>query len=236
MFALRRLPCDTDESLRCPLFRRAYAIERGDPLPSTVDGSEARLHKLLQAAREGSSEALGKLMEGFRPYLLLIAYQEMDSDLCAKAGPSDLVQESFLEAQRDIRNFQGAGQDELMAWLRQILLHNLADFARRYREAGARRVALEQRLDDSAVPALRQQLVTDVPSPSTQAMANEQVVALIKLLNRLPEDYRQAIVLRHQQHLSFTEIGAALGRSAEAARKLWARAIEAMQEHMRPPS
>ena len=73
---------------------------------------------------------------------------------CAKGGASDLVQETFLEAQRDFPRFQGTSEAELLGWLRQMLLNNVANFTRHYRitkrEVG-REVAIQQ--DDSANPS-----------------------------------------------------------------------------------
>src|SRR5579871_1471767 len=89
----------------------------------------------LAAARAGSNDALGQALEACRDYLLLIAQQEMDLQLRAKGGASDIVQETFLEAQRAFENFQGTSEEELRAWLRRILLNNLGDFTRRYRES-----------------------------------------------------------------------------------------------------
>ena len=85
----------------------------------------------LAAARAGSREALGQVLQACRGYLLLLAERELDPDLQTKGGASDLVQETFLEAQKDFANFQGNSEGELRAWLRQILLHNLANFTRR---------------------------------------------------------------------------------------------------------
>lgn len=193
---------------------------------------DARAEDLLQCVREGSEQALGELLEKCRSYLLLIANSELESDLRAKAGASDLVQESFLEAHRDIAHFQGESLDELLAWLRRILLHNLADFARQYRETAARRISREQTLDDSTGPVLAQHLAVPDPSPSKQAVANEQHAALAQALQRLPDDYRQALLLRQQEQYSFAQIGEAMGRSAEAARKVWFRAVERLREEL----
>ena len=88
----------------------------------------------LEAARSGSGDALGRVLESYRAYLLLVAARELDPKLRAKGGASDLVQETFLEAQRDFGGFHGNSDGELRAWLRQLLLHNVANFARRYRD------------------------------------------------------------------------------------------------------
>jgi RNA polymerase sigma-70 factor (ECF subfamily) len=186
---------------------------------------------MLNAARAGSAEALGALLEQFRPYLLLIASDELDSDLRAKGGASDLVQESFVDAQRGFDNFHGVSANELLAWLRQILLHNVADFTRRYRVAAARRVDQEQALDGPH-DSPGKHVVADEPSPSELASAGERAQLLFAAIQRLPDDQRQAVLLRYQGHLSFEEIGAALNRSADAARKLWFRAVENLREQL----
>jgi RNA polymerase sigma-70 factor (ECF subfamily) len=108
----------------------------------------------------------------------------------------------------------------------------MADFARHYRQTAARQISQERTLDDSRGPTLRQGLVALDLSPSKQAMANEQQRALARALGRLPEEYRRALVLRHQEQCSFAEIGEALGRSAEAARKVWFRAVERLREEL----
>lgn len=194
--------------------------------------SDAPIEGLLRAARGGSDQALGALLERCRPYLLLIANSELDNDLRAKAGASDLVQESFLEAQRDLVRFQGTSFEALLAWMRRILLNNMADFARHYRETAARRLSQEQTLDNSGGGVLKRSLVALDLSPSKQAMAHEQQRALARALGRLPEEYRQALVLRHQEQCSFAEIGQSLQRSSEAARKIWFRAVERLREEL----
>jgi RNA polymerase sigma-70 factor (ECF subfamily) len=186
----------------------------------------------LPEARAGSRQALGDMLEAYRAYLLLIANRQLDPDLRAKGGASDLVQETFLEAQRDFGQFQGDSGDELQAWLRQLLLHNLANFARRYRDAGKRAVGREVTLDTPSGTQERG-LPADTPSPSGQAMAREQAETVLQALNRLPDDYRQVIVWRYQEGRSFEEIAEKLGRSENAARKLWFRAVERLEEDMK---
>ena len=61
-------------------------------------------------------------------------------------------------------------------------------------------------------------LAANVLSPSGQAMEHEQDQALREALGRLPEDYRRVITLRHEEQLSFEEIGRLLQRSPDAAR------------------
>jgi len=199
-------------------------------------GSEASLggslEQLLQAARAGSTEALGRVFEGCRHYLLLVANEGLESDLHAKAGASDLVQDTFLEAQQAFIRFQGTSERDLLAWLRQILLHNLANFRRRYRQTEQRQAVREVSLD--AADRLRGLLQADASSPSSQAIRHEQAEALRQAIERLPEPYREVILLRHREQGSFEEIGRRLGRSPDAARMLWWRAFERLAEELNP--
>jgi RNA polymerase sigma-70 factor (ECF subfamily) len=191
----------------------------------------------LPAARAGSREALGQALELCRGYLLRVANQGLDEDLRAKGGASDLVQETFLEAQRDFGSFQGSSEQELLAWLRRLLLHNVANFTRRYRGTDKRRLGREIELEGAKAPAGRKgRLATDTPSPSSEAIAHEQAEKIQQALERLPEDYCRVILLRNQERRSFGEIGGLMGRSAEAARRLWSRAVERLQRELEASS
>jgi len=191
------------------------------------------LSQLLGAARAGSPEALGKLLEASRGYLLMVARRELDPNLQAKGGASDLLQETFIDAQRDFAHFQGTTEAELLAWLRRLLLNNLGNFTRRYRATAERQAAAEVRLEsETSSLGLAGGLAADVSSPSAHAIAQEQVQAVQKALERLPEDYRQVIILRYQGEHSFDEIGRLMGRSSNAVQKLWTRAIERLQQEL----
>jgi RNA polymerase sigma-70 factor (ECF subfamily) len=185
------------------------------------------------AARNGSQDALNWLLEKCRPYLLMIANEELESDLRPKVAPSDLVQESVLEAWHDFADFRGGTGKELFAWLRCILRHNLADARRHYRDATARQIRNEQLLDASNATALREKLTSGDTSPPDRVVAQEQAETLEQTLSRLPEEYRRVLLLRHQEDRPFAEIGAALGRSEGAAKKLWRRAVRRLRQEMR---
>jgi RNA polymerase sigma-70 factor (ECF subfamily) len=173
-------------------------------------------------------------MEACRNYLLLVANGELHTDLQAKVAPSDLVQDTFLEAQRDFGQFRGRTQAELLAWLRRILQHNLANCSRQYHQTEKRQVAREVGLHAAGDEQPAHDVAATILSPSTQAIAREQEVALAEALARLPEPYRDVIALRHRDGLEFAEIGARIGRSAEAARKLWARAVVQLKQELGP--
>jgi RNA polymerase sigma-70 factor (ECF subfamily) len=187
----------------------------------------------LAQARAGSPEALGRVLEACRGYLTLVAEEDLDPGLRAKGGASDLVQQTFLEAQGDFARFRGQREDELLAWLRHLLRNNLIDFTRQYRATAKRGVDREVPLaDDDASRGSDPAVPADTPSPSGHAMARERDDSLRAALDRLPEDYRAILRLRYDDGLSFDAIAARMGRSPEAARKLWARAVARLQQEM----
>jgi RNA polymerase sigma-70 factor (ECF subfamily) len=194
----------------------------------TVDAA-----RWITPARAGSREALGQMLTECQAYLLLIARQELDPALQAKGGASDLVQQTLLEACEDFAHFHGTTERELLAWLRRLLLNNLADLRRHYGQA-KRQAACELtiRAEGSSAIGL-DQFSSEESSPSAVAMAHEEAEAVERALERLPSHYRQVLLLRYRDQLPFEEIGRLIERSANAAEKLWLRAVERLREELR---
>ena len=186
---------------------------------------------LLRAAQAGSREASGALIEQFRPYLLLIANQDLGVETRAKVGASDLVQDAMLSAQRTIDDFRGQTAEELRGWLRRILLNDILQNQRKYRDTEKRQISREVNLDAapgesraSHEPACQQL------TPSAWVIAEEEAATLRRAMGELSSEYRQVIELRNWQDLSFARIGEQMNRSPEAARKLWSRAVVQLQQ------
>lgn len=230
IFAMQlHLPISQGIRISCPILTISlpWGIEPLMHLSSKFDHTD-EFSRFVVGARS-SPEDLGKLLEYCRNYLLKIANQEVDSSLRVKASASDLVQETFLKAAREFDNFRGNTEAELLAWLRQILKHNLQNLSRSFGETVKREVAREIRFQ---LGIREEYLVSNDPSPSSQVERNDRAQILAVALSRLPEDYQRVIRLRHQEQMSFAEIGENLGRSADAARKLWGRAIEYLQREL----
>jgi RNA polymerase sigma-70 factor, ECF subfamily len=183
----------------------------------------------LLAAHAGSKEALGELLESHRGYLLLIAQEHLGTKLSPKGDASDLVQETFLEAYRDFGRFQGNSDAELRPWLRRLLLNNLANFSRRFRNGGKRDLDREVPLQTGG-PA--QAVAADDDTPSECFATKERDQQVTHALERLPEDYRLVLQLRYREKRPFEEIATLMQRSPNAVRKLWARAVKAMQQEL----
>jgi RNA polymerase sigma-70 factor (ECF subfamily) len=195
--------------------------------------------RLLERARAGDAAARGRLLEAYRGYLRLLARLQLGRRLQGKVDPSDLVQEAFLEAHRDFAAFRGATPAELRAWLRRVLAHNLANQLRRYQGTRRRDVRLEREVAaelEQSSQALERGLAAADASPSRLASDREQAVRLADALERLPDDYREVLLLRHFEGLSFPDVARRLGRTVDGVKNVWARALARLRPLMEESS
>jgi RNA polymerase sigma-70 factor (ECF subfamily) len=193
---------------------------------------------LLRQARAHNGAALGQLLELYRGYLALLARLQIGRRLQGKVDAADLVQDTFLEAHRHFALFQGKTEAELVSWLRQILVGRLAKLVRRYYGTQRRDVRLERELAaelEQSSRVLDRGLVSPSSSPSHQAARREQAVLLAGALEQLPEDYREVLILRHLESLSFPEVARRMGRTVESVKKLWARALPRLRNELGGP-
>lgn len=190
----------------------------GIPRPSWVENS-------IVSARDGSYTALGRLLDHYRDYLLRVANQELASDLAVKVAPSDLVQETFLAAAQGFPCFAGKSEEELRAWLRQILSNKIHNAFRQFQVTEMRRLTRETPLADCDEP-LPSPRSHGADSPPLQLERVERLTRLAAAIERLEGDDRRVIELRSFDDLPFEEVGRRLDRSADAARKLWKRAVD----------
>jgi RNA polymerase sigma-70 factor, ECF subfamily len=193
---------------------------------------------LLAAAQDGEAQSLGRLLELYRNYLHLLAVSQIDKRLQVRSSPSDVVQETFLEAHRDFGQFQGRSESEFLAWLRRILVNNLMRSYERHVRAQRRCVHREVSLHrlgealEKSTARLEDVLADHAGSPSSEAGRHESAVALADQLAALPPDQREVIVLRHLRGLPFGEIAKHMDRSSGAVRMLWFRAMTQLRDRL----
>jgi RNA polymerase sigma-70 factor (ECF subfamily) len=170
--------------------------------------------------------------ERFRAYLRLLAEARLRRADWPGIDPSDVVQQTLLDAHKDRGRFRGSTDAEWLAWLRRLLACNLADAARilgRAKRDAARVRSLEEALEESSA-RLELWLAAEQSSPSERAERNEAVLRLAEALARLPEPNRRALVLRHCQGMSLAEISAELGRTPQAVAGLLKRGLAELRE------
>ncbi len=197
-----------------------------------MSGIDSAPEDLLQRARQGDGSSLGRLLECYRAYLVVLARVQIGRRLQGKVDASDVVQEAFLGAYRDFPQFRGSTEKEFLAWLRQILISLLANLVRHYQGAQRRDVRLERQLAhdlEQSSQALDRNLIAPQSSPSEQAIRREQSVLLAEALGRLPQEWRELLILRHLEGLSFPEVARRLGRSIDSLKKLWPRALASLR-------
>jgi RNA polymerase sigma-70 factor (ECF subfamily) len=190
---------------------------------------------LLASAKAGDAAALGELLGRYNSYLTLLVRVQLSRRIQAKADPADLVQDTFLEAHRHFANFRGSSEPELTAWLRQILGSRLANVVRHYVGTKGRDVRMETDLQaelDESSRFLDAGLIAADSSPSQQAAHRETAVILADALDRLPEDYREAIVLRQLEGLPFADVAVRMGRTEDSVQKLWVRGLARLRKEV----
>ncbi len=171
-------------------------------------------------------------LETFRPYLAVLARLHLPPELRRKLDPSDIVQETLLEAHRDRAAFAGHNARQQAAWLRRILANNLAnqvrDFRRQKRNVKRER-SLENILDDSAL-RLEQWLVAEQPSPSSHAARDEEALRLAGALAALPADEQEVLLMRHCEEMPLEAIADRVGVSRRTVARLLRRGLATLRD------
>ncbi len=176
--------------------------------------------QLLHAARAGSAAAFWQLAEGYRPYLRTVAARLLWGQRTGDA--SELVSHGLSIAFERFAQFKDDQAAVFLGWLVAIVRN---EALKSLRKAGR-----EEPLPGDS--GRGEQLAGDYSSPDSRADRREQAARLLAALQRLPEDYRTVIDLRNLKELPFDEVARRMGRSPEAVRKLWTRAIEKLREDL----
>jgi RNA polymerase sigma-70 factor (subfamily 1) len=179
-------------------------------------------------------QTVGSWLEACRDYLQLIANRELPDEVRPKCAPSDVVQLTITEAWQSFAEFRGQSEAELRGWLKRILVNNIRDATRKYRDTAKRGVAREVPLTGAgSKDVLIHQIPAPDKSPSANAAAQEDLTQLKEALSELPPHYAEVIRLRNLEDLPFSEIGRQLCLTADSARKLWERAVRRLAKELK---
>jgi len=168
---------------------------------------------------------VGAMTIKFRTMLKRIAAQELPKSLRFRLDDSDLVQETLVRAIRSANDFRGTTDVELQQWLREILKNQLIDSIR-FHNRQQRDIARDFR---DPIP----EFADTGQTPSEAIKQRESDQRLWLMVAELPEDYRTVVLLRQQMDLSFQEIGERMGKTADAVRMMWARALVMLGQRLR---
>lgn len=181
--------------------------------------------QLLERARGGSEAALEDFYRRAARKLLPFIRLRLGRSLRTELESQDILQSVLMKSFARLSQLQDPGA--VMGWLARMAeneIRDRADYASRERRDAARRVPMEHHAE--AVPApVRQAL--------SQVILTERIEELARALEALPEAQREIIVLRKIEEMSFAEIGAKLGKSDDACRMAFARAMAALTLRMK---
>ncbi len=161
---------------------------------------------------------IAKSLNHFRPMLLTLAEAMISSTLRGDLEPSDLVQQTLLEAHCNAEQLAVMSQPAFFSWLRNALNHNVLDAVKHLK---AQKNDIRRRVRASDLEAsfirLEQILIADETSPSGVVQRNEQICLMLATVQTLPDNQRRAVILKHLNGHSLREIAETLGLSEPAA-------------------
>lgn len=199
----------------------------GTPTASTPNANDSDLH-LVQRTVAGDQKAYGLLVLKYQRRIeRLIGRMVRDVDLVP-----DLAQETFLRAYRALPQFRGDAQ--FYTWLYRIAVNTAKKaMVELSRNPVMTESALRGKEDDDETYVPGRELTTD-ETPETVIAAQEIAQAVNTAMDALPEDLRQAIVLREIEGMSYEDIAAAMDCPIGTVRSRIFRAREAISAKVKP--
>ena len=145
--------------------------------------------------------------------------------------PSDIVQQTLLQAHQAIDGFRGEDDAQKAAWLRQILARNITHAARDLQRAkrDIRREQSLQRAVDGSSARLEALIASVQSSPSQKVLRYEQTELMQAALKTLPPAQGQAIQLHYFEQMKLAEIADQMGRSRAAVAGLLKRGLKGLR-------
>lgn len=169
--------------------------------------------------------------ERYRAYLRLIAGAGTDARLQSRLDPSDLVQQTLLQAHVSLPSFRGTSEAEMLAWLRQILARKAANAVRD--ETRGRRDVDRERAIGAAISAsslcLERVLSMKQLSPDEQISKSEDLLRLAEDIEQLPADQQKVIRLKYWSGLNLQQVATEMGRSVPSVAGLLRRGLASLR-------
>jgi RNA polymerase sigma-70 factor (ECF subfamily) len=185
---------------------------------------------LMNRLRLGDAAAWHQMADKFRHQLRELAASALPRDVTCRADASDMVQQTFAEANESIAAFRGNSLPELFEWLAAILQNNIRDAVRTHVLAERRSVKAECRLEDSSQRhAHWESFIANQTPPGNVVHRDEVRRRLLYALQCLPARQRDAVRLRHLDGRPLDDIAFELGCTKQAAAALIARGLRGLR-------
>ncbi len=196
---------------------------------------EEQTQELLNAARQGDREAINRLMERHRNALRRLVQMRLDPKIQRRIDVSDVVQDALLDANRRLEEYLANPAMPFHLWLRNIARDRIIDSHRRHRASAKRSVDREQRLaapaaNDRSTMELAAQICDPERTPAAEATMRELAARFHNALEKLEDNDREVVIMRHFEQLSNQEVAQALGLTQPAASMRYLRAIRRLRE------
>jgi RNA polymerase sigma-70 factor (ECF subfamily) len=166
---------------------------------------------------------LGREPEKYRLLLKLqVRTMQLDPRLRRRFDSSDLVQEAFLKAHLHREKFEGVTEAQFVKWLKRIVENVVRDKCREHKAVKRdvrREQDLQQVVSESSVRLEKIVAIGQAP-PGQRLEQHERELRLAAALEQLPEDQRDAIILRHLHDLSLEQAAEQMNRSEKAVSHL----------------
>ena len=170
--------------------------------------------ELVAASRGGNREAFGQIVRKYQSMISGLIYAA-----CGDLHRSeDVAQETFISAWKSLSGLSDPAK--LPAWLCQIARHRIAD---QFRESVSQKVKLQREIGDSDIAA---------DDPPDRAMIDEENEILWRTLLRIPQPYRETLVLYYRQGRSTAEVAAAMETTDAGVRQRLARGRQMLREEL----
>lgn len=166
---------------------------------------------LIQQHKDGSRDAFDQLYERHLPSVYKrVRYVVPENDV------EDVTQEIFIAVLKSLPSFRGDSQ--FRTWLRTLTNHKVAEF---YRKRTRKQEPLLAPLSEASGRM----------EGATSKVLEERIF-IQNALNKLPENYREIILLRFAEDMQFNEIAELTHQNLEASKSLFRRAIAALRNHL----
>jgi RNA polymerase sigma-70 factor (ECF subfamily) len=188
----------------------------------------------LAAAAAGDAASWRELVGRHHGRLRRMVALRLDPRLRGRVDPSDVLQETYLDAARRLDDYLRDRPLPFFLWLRQLAGTRLAKLNRYHFRAARRDARREVPLFAGGVPgassvALADQLLASGSRPSETAARGELRERLLDALEQMDPLDREVLALRHFEQLTNSETARALGLTSGAASKRYVRALEKLR-------
>jgi RNA polymerase sigma-70 factor (ECF subfamily) len=197
--------------------------------------SNDQTQSLLDAARQGDSDAVNQLLEKHRGPVRRLVEMRLDRKVQQRVDVSDVVQDVLVEASGRLEKYLNDPAMAFHLWMRQIAWDRIIDTYRRHRVSAKRNMDRERPMtvtagNDQSTIELAAQICDPGMTPATAATQREIAAKVEAVIQQLSDQDREIILMRHYEHLSNFEIAEILELNPPAASMRYLRALRRLRE------